>query len=93
MKKSRHLLMPIDLEIMLLLLKRKAHKEAVSITSEEIGEVTGYAQQTANRNLKELEDDGIVERSKGRWRSLVKLTDNGAKMLRDLANEIEEGFA
>ena len=87
-------LAPIDLEIMCVLLSRKAHKEAISLTSVELGEIIGYSQQSTNRNLIELDEDGIVERTKGKiHRPLIKLTEKGVKMLKDLADEIYKGLA
>ncbi len=50
-------------EVLLLLLKKGAHKKPVKLTTAEVGEGAGLSQQSASRRLLALEDEELIARS------------------------------
>jgi len=62
----------------------KSKKDIVNIPSAQLGELAGVSQQTAARNLKELEDAGLIRRVKtGRGQGLI-ITEKGIAELTEL---------
>lgn len=62
----------------------KSKKDIVQIPTANLGELAGVSQQTAARNLKELEDDGLIRRVKtGRGQGII-LTEKGITELSEL---------
>jgi len=53
-----------------------------AITQAEISKETGLSQQTVSRKLKELEEDGIIQRILTKEGEYIKLTDKGEEELR-----------
>ncbi|AHC51600.1 riboflavin kinase [Sulfolobus acidocaldarius SUSAZ] len=63
------------------------------IVQSEVAKSLGISQQTVSRKLKELEDSGIITRTLLKEGELIKLTDEGEKMLRECAESLVDLFA
>jgi riboflavin kinase len=62
----------------------KSKKDIVNLPSAELGELAGVSQQTAARNLKELEDEGLIRRVRtGRGQGII-ITEKGIAELTQL---------
>jgi riboflavin kinase len=62
----------------------KSRKEILNVPSAELGELAGVSQQTAARNLKELEDAGLIRRVKTGRGQGVLVTEKGIAELTEL---------
>ncbi len=51
-------------EILLLMLRRGAHRRPLALTTTEMGSLTGMSQQNASRKLRQLESEGYVTRER-----------------------------
>ncbi|MFZ2455005.1 MAG: DUF120 domain-containing protein [Candidatus Altiarchaeia archaeon] len=68
----------------------KSIKDIVNIPSAQLGELAGVSQQTAARNLKELEDAGLIRRVKtGRGQGVI-VTEKGIMELTELYSSLKE---
>ncbi len=61
-----------------------AYPGEIELTTSEIGEKLEFSQQTASRHLIELEDKGLIRRTKRGRKERIKITDDGMDMLRDM---------
>ena len=68
---------PQDISTLLELLKMRAGKVYVPVTSTELGKALGLTQQAASRRLLELEGRGLVDRRHAGRGFSVKVTDRG----------------
>jgi len=75
-------------EILLLLLRKKAHRNPVGITTKEIGYELGISQQNASRKLIELEKHDKIERGK----KGILITQKGLKEIKELYAEIKNSL-
>lgn len=71
-------------EMLLLLLKKRAHLQPVRITTSELGRMLGMSQQNSSRRLSQLEKSGLVERSKNG----VSITKKGFGAAHSLYEEL-----
>ena len=70
-------------------LSMKSKKDILNIPSAQLGELSGVSQQTAARNLKELEDDGLIRRVKtGRGQGII-VTEKGLAELTELYSSLK----
>lgn len=66
-------------ELLLLLAKKGALRLPIRLTTVELGSLMGMSQQNASVRLRDLEQEGLIERAGG----LVKITSSGAAALRE----------
>ena len=59
-----------------------------AITQAEISKETGLSQQTISRKLKELEEDGIIQRILTKEGEYIKLTDKGEEELKNCIEDV-----
>lgn len=78
------------LSILLELAKLEAHSEPCQITSEELGEKIGCAQQTAARWLTKLSEEGLIDQDVGSRGQTISLTSEGIDVLRSLRKDLNE---
>jgi riboflavin kinase len=69
------------LEVLKQLALMNATKKVLKISSKELAERIGQSVQTAARKLKELEDEGLIERTLTRDGQFIVITEKGKKML------------
>lgn len=69
------------LEVLKQLALMNATKKVLKISSKELAEKIGQSVQTAARKLKELEDEGLIERTLTRDGQFIVITEKGKKML------------
>ena len=70
----------------------KSKKDILNIPSAQLGELAGVSQQTAARNLKELEEDGLIRRVKtGRGQGII-VTEKGIAELNELYSGLKAFF-
>ncbi len=69
------------LEVLKQLALMNATKKVLKISSKELAEKIGQSVQTAARKLKELEDEGLIERTITRDGQFIVITEKGKKML------------
>lgn len=75
-------------EILLFLLKKGVHRNAVRLTTTEIGAELGMSQQNVSRKLRILEKEGKINREK----SGIRITEQGTAELKDLRASLENAF-
>jgi len=75
-------------DLLVFLLRNRAHNGAIRLTTTEIGAGTGMSQQNVSRRLRALEREGKIARGK----SGVALTDAGVAELRDLMAALQNAF-
>jgi len=69
------------LEVLKRLALMNATKRVLKISSKELAEKIGQSVQTAARKLKELEDEGLIERTLTKDGQFIVITEKGKKML------------
>lgn len=77
-------------EILLLLLRKGAHKNPVKLTTAEVGEGAGVSQQSASRRLLALDEDGMISRSADGISLTKKAYENIAREYAALKSVFEE---
>lgn len=75
-------------KILYLLLQREAHARPISLTTSEIGRLSGMSQQSASRKLVRLEKDGYIERG----RDGIKLTKKAYEEMSALYSTLKAVF-
>jgi len=70
-------LKPVLIPTLVELVKLRAHRSFVEVSSEELAGKLGQSQQAASRHLQELESLGLVERKRAGSKLAVKLTEAG----------------
>ena len=75
-------------KILFLLLKKGANRNAVEITTSEIGSELNISQQTASRRLIELEKEGKINRKNKK----IILTSEGIKEIKEFYAELKNAF-
>jgi len=73
-----------DIISLIPLARKGAIDDYIYITSNELAEIIGTSQQTANRRLQMLERDGYILRTGTSRRQQVKITDEGKLKLKEL---------
>jgi len=76
-------------DLLLFLLKMEAHKDALRITTKEIGERLGMSQQNVSRRLSLLERDGLIIRD----RSGIRISGKGMDQIKDLQAAISNALS
>ncbi|MCX6768903.1 MAG: CTP-dependent riboflavin kinase [Candidatus Micrarchaeota archaeon] len=66
-------------ELLLLLAKKGALRTPIRLTTVELGSLMGMSQQNASVRLRELGEEGLIERSRG----LLRITPYGAAALKE----------
>ncbi|WP_457548963.1 winged helix-turn-helix domain-containing protein/riboflavin kinase [Archaeoglobus sp.] len=69
------------LEVLKALALMNAMRKVLKISSKELAEKIGQSIQTASRKLKELEDEGLIERTLTKDGQFVVITDKGKELL------------
>jgi riboflavin kinase len=77
-------------EILLLLLKKGAHKKPVKLTTAEVGEAAGMSQQSASRRLLSLEEDDMITKGPEGTALTKKAYDEIAREYAALRSVFEE---
>ncbi|HEX55039.1 MAG: riboflavin kinase [Candidatus Altiarchaeales archaeon] len=62
----------------------KSRYERVRISSSMLGQFLGVSQQTASRYLRELEDEGLIKRSRSGRVQEIRITDKGINLLNEI---------
>jgi riboflavin kinase len=75
-------------ELLFFLLKKGGHRNAIRMTTAEIGAGLGMSQQNASRKLMELEQSGLVKRN----RSGISLTQKAMDDIADLKALLNNAF-
>ncbi|NYZ73816.1 CTP-dependent riboflavin kinase [Candidatus Micrarchaeota archaeon] len=78
-------------EMLLVLLRRRAHKFPVKITTSSLGAEAGMSQQNASRKLTMLARDGFIERGTEGIRLTKKAYDEAAVLFSSLRGIFESG--
>jgi riboflavin kinase len=76
-------------ELLLLLLKKEAHRAPIRITTTEIGSELGMSQQNVSRRLAILEEEGVISRDKNG----IKISEKGIAQIKDLQATIANAFS
>jgi len=76
------------LYLLLKLAEIGAHKRTAKISTEYLAQKIGVSQQTASRNLIELERENLIKRTVTPKGCLIKLTDKGIMKLRALYSKL-----
>ena len=69
------------LQVLKALALMNATRKVLKISSKELAEKIGQSIQTASRKLKELEDEGLIERTLTKDGQFVVITDKGRELL------------
>ncbi len=69
------------LQVLKALALMNATRKVLKISSKELAEKIGQSIQTASRKLKELEDEGLIERTLTKDGQFVVITDKGKELL------------
>ena len=77
-------------EILLLLLRKGAHKKPVKLTTAEVGQGAGISQQSASRRLLALEEEGLISRGADGLSLTRKAHDEIAREYAALKSVFEE---
>ncbi len=75
-------------DILILLLKKGAHKTPIRLSTTQLGSELGMSQQNASRRLQELEKEGRIERKDGK----VRLGPKAISLLSELAIIMKNAF-
>jgi riboflavin kinase len=76
-------------DLMVFLLKKRAHKIPLRMSSIEIGKENGMSQQNASRRLLILEKEGKIRRNR---RDGIILTDEGVREMKGLTRELYDAL-
>jgi riboflavin kinase len=76
-----HLIVENMLEVLKTLALMNATQRVVKISSKELADKIGQSLQTAARRLKDLEEEGLIERSLTKDGQYVVITEEGMKLL------------
>ncbi len=82
-----------NLPLLLLLAKRAGLFESSVLSTAEIASALPLSQQSASRKLRELEREGLIERSASPQGTKVSLTDKGRKELKKMRNDLNDLFS
>lgn len=77
---------PLHLLALIKLIELGAHREFIEISTRRLGFILGLSQQSASRLLRRLEEEKLVEKSRGFRGSRVKVTMEGLVPIIDLYN-------
>ena len=68
----------------------KSRNDRISISSSEFGNFLGISQQSASRYMRELENDGIIKRTKTKKGQEIQLTSKGYDILNEMYLNLKE---
>jgi len=82
----------MEIQALLSLAKRGCCEKMVEVSSSELAEDLSTSQQTASRRIKQLDDEGYVNREILRRGQRIKLTPKGAELLRQMYADLDKVF-
>lgn len=82
-----------NISVLLLIAKRAGIFESAVLSTAEIANPLCLSQQSASRKLRELEKEGLVERSASPQGTRVSLTDKGRSELKKLRKDLNDLFS
>jgi len=82
-----------NVKLLVSLAKRGAVGKMIRVTVRELADELGVSPQTVLRLLREMEDEGLIERRVEGKRSLLEVTPEGAGFLQGLCDEISKALS
>lgn len=79
-------------EMLILLLRKGAHRKPCRLTTAELGELCGMSQQNASRKLSSLEEEGLIARGKDGITLTAKAHAQLASLYSSMKNAFEGGL-